>query len=224
MNRIKFKNIQWGVLIISLILFIIGIVALYSCTQSTDLDEMRKQLTWFIISIPIMIAFVLIDYKTISKATYIIYGIFIVLLIGVLFTPEVNGARSWFNIGNFSFQPGEFAKVFVIIFFSNIICKFQEKEKKEINKPWKLIVSLIFIAIPVMLIVVQPDIGTAAAFIVATIFILFVSGINKRYIIVSLLLIVILVPLAYMFVLPDHAKTRIDVFLNPELDPRGARI
>lgn len=222
MNKRNLKNTDWSILIISLVLFAIGIVALYSCTQATEFDEMKKQLIWFVISIPILIIFIVVDYNLISRASYIIYGICILLLIAVLFTPEINGARSWFNIGGFSLQPGEFAKVFVVIFFSTILCKFQEKGKKEINKPWKLIVALMSIVVPVIFIAIQPDIGTAAAFLIATIFILFVAGIDKKYIIVTCILIVILVPIIYMFVLPDHAKTRIDVFLNPNLDPRGS--
>lgn len=67
----------------------------------------------------------------------------------------------------------------------------------------------------------QPDYGTATAYIFALIFILFVAGIDKRYIIVSITLIAILVPLLYFFVLPEHAKARIDVYLDPNKDPRG---
>lgn len=67
----------------------------------------------------------------------------------------------------------------------------------------------------------QPDYGTATAYIFALIFMLFVAGIDKRYIIVSITLIVILVPLLYLFVLPEHAKARIDVYLDPNKDPRG---
>lgn len=67
----------------------------------------------------------------------------------------------------------------------------------------------------------QPDYGTATAYIFALIFILFVAGVDKRYIIVSITLVVILVPLLYLFVLPEHAKARIDVYLDPNKDPRG---
>lgn len=75
--------------------------------------------------------------------------------------------------------------------------------------------------VPLLLIIMQPDYGTATAYIFALIFILFVSGIDKRYIIVSIILVVILVPLLYLFVLPEHAKARIDVYLDPNKDPRG---
>ena len=94
--------------------------------------------------------------------------------------------------------------------------------RKEINKPLKLIVIFGIVAIPVILIILQPDYGTAMAYIFALSVILFVAGIKKRYIITTLLLIIIALPLLYFFVLPEHAKLRIDVYLNPYLDPRGA--
>ena len=75
---------------------------------------------------------------------------------------------------------------------------------------------------PVLLIIKQPDYGTALAFLVATVLILFSAGIKKRYIFTSIMVVLVAVPLLYFFVLPEHAKTRIDVFLNPNLDPRGA--
>lgn len=75
--------------------------------------------------------------------------------------------------------------------------------------------------VPLLLIIMQPDYGTATAYIFALIFILFVAGVDKRYIIVSITLVVILVPLLYLFVLPEHAKARIDVYLDPNKDPRG---
>ena len=76
--------------------------------------------------------------------------------------------------------------------------------------------------IPVLLIMKQPDYGTAAAFLTAIVFMLFVSGIDKKYIIAVCLLVAVAVPIVYKYVLPDHAVKRIQVFLNPELDPRGA--
>lgn len=174
------------------------------------------------VSIPILIIVVLIDYELIAKASPIIYTIFIALLIGVLFTDPINGARSWYDLGFFQFQPAEFAKIFVIIFLAFAITKVQERKRKEINKPWKLLLILLITAVPVALIIKQPDYGTAVAFIIATAFMLFAAGIGKRYIISAIAIVVIVVPLAYLYILPDHAKKRIDVYLNPDLDPRGS--
>lgn len=223
MNRkLCLKDIEWSILICVIVLITIGCIALYSATQNTDFDELRKQLIWLAISIPIMIAFILVDYELIVKSSPIIYGGLLISLVGVLFTKPINGARSWFVIGNISLQPAEFAKIFVILFLAYSISKVQSKGKKEISKFWKLCLCLLVVAVPVLLIIKQPDYGTAIAFVVATIFMLFVSGINKKYIIISIISIIIVVPLMYFFILPAHAKTRIDVYLNPDLDPRGS--
>ena len=85
-----------------------------------------------------------------------------------------------------------------------------------------LLILLAILGVPVLLIIKQPDYGTAIAFIMALIFMLFVAGIDKKYIIIAIAVVIVAVPLLYFFILPEHAKTRIDVFLNPNLDPRGA--
>ena len=164
----------------------------------------------------------MINYETLVKISPIMYGIFIILLIAVLFTKPVNGASSWFDIGSFSFQPGEFAKIFVILFLAFIINKMQQNNRNEINKITRILIVLAIMALPVILIIKQPDYGTAAAFLIATVLMLITAGIDKKYIIITSIIIVISVPLVYNFVLPEHAKQRIDIFLNPESDPRGA--
>lgn len=222
MKKRILKNMDWGILICSLALLAIGIVALISATQNTDFLEAKKQLQWFLISIPILVVVACIDYEIIAKVSPIFYGIFILLLIGVLFTEPINGARSWYDFGFFQFQPAEFDKIFFVIFLAYAIVKIQERRKDEINNPLKLLIVLGILLVPTLLIIKQPDYGTAVAFIIATAFMLFVAGINKRYIISTIAIVVILVPIAYMYILPDHAKKRIDVFLDPTLDPRGS--
>jgi rod shape determining protein RodA len=100
--------------------------------------------------------------------------------------------------------------------------KIQKNNKNNINKISRLLLLLSIIALPLVLIIMQPDYGTAMAFIVAICLMLFAAGIDKKYIIVAFLLVIIGIPLAYNFLLPEHAKTRIEVFLNPDIDPRGA--
>ncbi len=222
MKKKLLKNIEWGILICTILLIGIGMVALYSSTLESGFDELKKQVMWLLISIPIVIMIVFLDYELITNVSQIGYCIILILLVLVLFTTPVNGATSWFDIGPFSFQPAEFAKIFVILLLAKGIVKVQKQDKNDISKPLKLFLVLLIVAVPVLLIIKQPDYGTALAFLVATIFMLFVSGINKKYIIGAILSVVIIVPLLYFFVLPEHAKTRIDVFLNPNLDPRGA--
>ena len=222
MNKRILKNVDWSILICVFILITIGLIALYSATIDSNLQEFKKQCIWIAVSIPIMLVILFIDYNVIARISPYLYGLSIILLIAVLFTSAVNGATSWFNIGFFAFQPAELAKVFVIIFLSTVIVNIQKKSKDEINKPLKLATILSVVLLPILLIIMQPDYGTAIAYILSLILILFVAGIDKKYIIVSLILMAILIPLMYFFILPDHAKSRIDVYLNPNIDPRGA--
>ena len=221
MRKKMFKSIEWGIVICTVILLAIGLTALLSATQNSDYEEFKKQIMWIAISVPVTIAIIFIDYELLAKISPFIYGITIILLIAVLFTEPINGATSWFNIGPFSFQPAEFAKITVIMFLSTIMVRVQQRSKDEINRFLKLTMILGTVAIPTILIILQPDYGTAVAFLVALIFMLYVAGIDKKYIIVSALIAVILIPVAYFFILPEHAKARIDVYLNPNLDPRG---
>lgn len=221
MKKKLLKNTEWTVLIVSLLLFVIGLIALFSATQSTQYGEFKKQIQWFLVSIPFLVLAYWIDYNLIARFSTVIYLVMMGLLVGVLFTEPINGARSWYQFGeSASIQPSELAKVVVVLFISFLINKLQIRGRKQINKIWKLLIVLFFMAIPIGLIIIQPDYGTAMAYIFAMLFILFVSGIDKKYIIIACLLIGILVPVVYNR-LPEHALKRIEVFLNPESDPRG---
>ena len=222
MRKRIFKNMDYGLLLCVLVLLVIGLIALYSATQSSNYNEFKKQIIWLGISIPIMVIILFIDYETIAKMSPILYVLSIIALVAVLFTKPINGATSWFSIGEMSIQPAEFAKVILIITISHYISKLKNESQTRKSKIWGVIRIIVLSAIPIALIIKQPDYGTAVAFVIAIIMIIFVSGIKKRYIIAGILLIAILVPVAYIYLLPSHAKTRIDVFLNPNLDPRGA--
>ena len=222
MRKRELKNMEWGVLIVAIILTIIGMIALFSATQETEYDEFKKQIIWFIVSIIIMVIVMLTNYEILVKLSPVFYGIFIILLIAVLFTKPINGATSWFEIGSFSFQPSEFAKIAVILFLAFTISKIQSKYLEDINRPTRLLLILAIVGLPLLLIIKQPDYGTAMAFCIALAMILFTSGIDKKYIIGAIIIIGISIPIMYNFILPEHAKKRIDIFLNPESDPRGS--
>ena len=222
MNRQQLKNVEWPILICALVLTAIGMLALYSVSYNTEFSELQKQAIWFAISIFAMVVVALIDYEIIAKVSPIWYVFFCLLLLGVLFTTPIDGASRWFDLGPFAFQPAEFAKIFIVLFIAYTIFKIQENGMHKINKFRWLAVILLLTAIPVGLVIKEPDHGTAIAYLLTVVFMLFAAGIDKKYVITVLVLVVISVPLLYNFVLPDYAKTRIDVFLNPELDPRGS--
>ena len=180
MRKRELKNVEWSLVIVAIILCIIGLIALFSATQESDHDDFNKQCIWFGVSVVIMIIVMMIDYETLVKISPILYGIFILLLIAVLFTTPINGASSWFDIGAFSLQPGEFAKVFVILFLAFAINKIQERNKNDINKFTRILIIMAIVGLPVLLIIKQPDYGTAAAFIVATALMLITAGIDKK--------------------------------------------
>ena len=216
------KKMDYALIVIVCLLFLIGIVALYSPNGGIDGDtsEVTKQIIWFSIGVFGAICIIIVDYNIIGKLWIPLYIIILLLLIGVLFTTPINGATSWFNFGNVSLQPSEFAKIVLILGTAKVIEYFKKQEK--LNKPLSIIAILSFVLVPVALIIKQPDYGTAMVILVILVSMLFVAGIKWRYIICAILAVAILIPVAYLYVLPQHAKNRIDVFLNPQLDPRGA--
>ena len=95
MRKRELKNMEWGLLISAIILSIIGIIALFSATQETGYEEFQKQIIWVAVSLVAMVIVMLIDYEVLVKISPVFYGIFIILLIAVLFTEPINGASSW---------------------------------------------------------------------------------------------------------------------------------
>lgn len=121
MNKKRLKNTEWKILIYVIFLLIIGLIALYSASASNEFSEFNKQIIWIAIGIPLLFLMMFIDYKILARFSWIFYIISIILLVLVLFTEEINGASSWFNIGSFSMQPAEFAKIAVILFLASTI-------------------------------------------------------------------------------------------------------
>ena len=119
-----------------------------------------------------------------------------------------------------SLQPSEFAKIVLIITMARLIDMYQKKGN--LNKPHYILLLFLVIDLPVFLIIKQTDYGTAMVILATMAIMLFVGEIYWRYVICALLAVAIVIPITYTYVLPEHAKNRIDVFLNPELDPRGA--
>lgn len=142
------------------------------------------------------------------------------MLILVLYTEPIQGATSWFRIGTISIQPSEFTKLTLILALARSIEYF--KGKKKLNSPLSLLAIVLIAIVPILLVIKQPDYGTAMVMLAILIFMLFIGGIDYRYIIGGVIIFAVAMPLAYNYVLPEHAKSRIDVFLNPQMDPQGA--
>lgn len=113
-------------------------------------------------------------------------------------------------------------KIAYILLLAKYIEYVATKGKDAINKWYYIAIALGIFALPVILIMLQPDLGTALVFASITFFMLFKSGISYKYIIALILVLIITVPLLYFFVLGDYQQARIQVFLNPEQEPLGA--
>ena len=217
-----FKNLDYIILIIVFVFVAISVVALKSASQGAGEVEVKytKQIMWFVIGLFFVFGLSFFDYKDLKKLIPPAYIFILLLLLLVLKTTPINGATSWFRIGSASLQPSEFFKIVLILSIASFIDFASEKEG--INKIYNLLLSGLILAIPILLIIKQPDYGTAIVGIFIFAVMIFSAGLSYKYIVPALVLIIIAVPILYNFVLPTHAKNRIDVFLNPNLDPRGA--
>lgn len=216
------KNTDYIILTIVLILFIIGVLGIYSAGHNTTTDNTQyiKQLIWFGVMVIVMVVIWAIDYNVFDIAGYVIYFISLIFLVAVLFTSSLMGAKSWFNLGSFLYQPSEIMKIAYILVFSKILTAFNDENKK--NKWMKIILASLCFLIPFGLILLQPDFGTDVTFLFITIFILFANGLKYRYVFIGLAATAILVPIIYLFLLSPYQKERIQVFLDPSRDALGS--
>ena len=93
MNKRLLKKLDFGIIICVILLLLIGLVSLYSASESTDFEEFKKQCIWIVISIPVLILTFFIDYNTLAKLYKILYALLIILLIAVFFTSAVNRGK-----------------------------------------------------------------------------------------------------------------------------------
>ena len=214
---------DWGLLILTLLISTVGLVVLYSAVTAGGVGEthvlFKKQVVWMGAGFTIMFASLLVHYKYLDKASVAIYGVCVVLLVMVLlFGKHVGGSRRWLALGPFTMQPSELMKVSLIIMISSVysgIVTEQGLGFRDLVKP------LLVLALPFILIVKQPDLGTALLlFFFVACLTLFVR-VQKRVFLVCSVLGVTAVPLVW-FVLKDYQKARILTFLNPDRDPLGA--
>lgn len=218
------KNTDYLIYIFCMILVVIGVIGIYSAGMNTESSntEYLKQIMWVGISLVAMVVVWFLDYNITSVIGIILYPIILVLLVLVLFTTEINGASSWFNIGSVQIQPSEFMKIAYILTLAKYLEYISKKGKDSINKITYLALALLICVVPLALIMLQPDFGTAIVFLSITFFMLFKAKISYKYILCLFLIILIIAPLVYFFVLSDYQKDRILVFLNPEKEPLGA--
>jgi len=199
----------------------VGCLLLYSATYFTDpgLSIFHRQLLWIAIGIGLMALFMFVDYHVFFDIAPILYGIGNVMLLYLLLWGRVTAhVRSWIHIGAFQFQPAEFMKVFTALMLARF---FDSNDRAYLNFR-SFVIAMAIIALPVGLIFVQPDLGTAASFAPLVGVAMFFGGIRWRVWATMLLAIFVIVPIAYFKVLKPYQRERVMIFLNPERDPLGS--
>ena len=215
------KNMDFWLMGLVLAASVFGIVMISSAGGENGTRYIIVQSVALLLGVAGICAMMVLDYEYLSRISRYLAGAALLLLILVLI-PGIgrveNGARSWFKLGPLSFQPAEIAKVVFIIVFA----KQLSDNEGEINRIGVLAKLLAYAAVPILLILIQNDLGTAMVFIFMAAVMLFAAGLGVRYIIGGVAALAAFCPLAWFFLLQDYQKNRILTVFNPEMDPSGA--
>lgn len=220
-------NIDWIVVVIYLIFVFFGWINIYASVYSEehtgilDLSQRYgKQIIWIIAALLIAVMIILIDSRFYIFFSYILYitigvSLVLVLLVG----KEVNGARSWFEIGGFSLQPAEFAKFATVLALARYLSK--EGISPAVFKT--LIISLLIIFSPALLIALQPDLGTTLI-LFSLVLVLFREGLSPYLFIIGVLAVILFIATLLVDSIYIYGMLVIAAFIFHLIMGRGARI
>lgn len=215
--------------ITALLLSVVGVLMIYSATRfsmpdgATDpMHYFRRQGLWLIASITAFVIIQFINYKKIQRFWWIFLVLLVVFLGSVLiFGYEVSGSKSWIDLGFSSIQPSEFSKVLMVITTSAILAKWPREKIYRVGFK-KVIISLLIAVVSIILVVLEPDYGTALIFFVTYMGILFLSGANMFY-----FFGILAASIGGFFaatqtgLIKQYQLDRILVFLKPEIQKQG---
>ncbi len=218
-NFIKLKNLNWLFIFLVSFLSFVGLIMIYSATIGEESKIFISHIYKILFGFFLMILVSLIDLEFWKRNAYFFYLIGLILLILVFFYGYLGkGARRWINFLGYNFQPSEIMKIFLIITLAKF---FDEKKIREPRDYLFLILPIILVTIPFVLILIQPDLGTAMLILFVSIVIFFMSGINWKFFFFSGLCTIIITPYLWGG-LKVYQKKRILTLFNPESDPLGS--
>jgi rod shape determining protein RodA len=220
-ERRLYHHIDWALLIAILSLCTLGVVMIYSTTSDPTRGVSKLYVTQLYaigLGLVAMIITMTVDYRTFADKSHIIFAILIALLAYVLFKGVVQmGARRWIGLGGFNLQPSEFAKIGVAL----VLAKFFGDNRGSPG-PIDLLVGGILTAIPLLLIVKEPDLGTAVTLLPVFLAVAYLAGMRMRILGIIALCGLLASPVAWKFAMKDYQKQRISTFLDPSQDAKGA--
>lgn len=218
----RFHLLDKSALFVTILLSLLGIVFIRSATTGTIHEGLwLKQVVWMVAGLVFYFAMSRWDYKMLVTHANWFYIAGIVSLGLVLFMDPINGARSWFKLPGFSLQPSEFVKIVTVLVVTKYFSRFHERN----SSFWEFVVSSILIGIPFMLIIVQPDLGTALVYLPFFLIPNFLIGKKESiYVCVTggvILLVLVLAVIHkphWVFFLKDYQKDRIVSYVYPDRD------
>lgn len=225
MRSAEWRHFDFVLLGATVALMAIGIALIYSATLASAAFEqdwwdsfLAHQIIYAAAGIGLMLLVAFTDYSIFANFSHLIYALIISSLILVYAIGRVSfGAQRWIDLGVFDFQPSELAKVLLVI----VVAKFLADRQEELKRLPYLLLSLLYVAIPMVFVYIQPDLGTAIVLAVSWLAMVLLAGARIRHLILMALIGVLLLPVVWLS-LHGYMRERVFVFFDPARDPLGA--
>jgi len=213
-------NIDWVLVGACLILSAIGVATILSATHAgRGVGLELKQVYWILLGILALVVSVTLDYRRLTDRALILYVFIVVALVYVLLLgPRIQGTRRWILMGPIQFQPSEFAKLVAAL----LLAKVFAESKRDTLGVREILGPGMTIAVLVLLIAAEPDLGTAFCLLPPFLAVAFLGGLRPKAIAAIAGVLIVFGGLGWQFALKDYQKNRIYTFLDPSLDPKGA--
>ncbi len=199
----------------------IGALSLFSLREVSSFPFLERQLIWTGVGLIFLGGASLIDFRLFRTQSYAVLFFYLVTLLLLLFVAiadfKIRGVSAWVKIGNIFVQPVEPAKLVLVI----LLAKFFSRRHIEIYRIQHLVVSGIYVVVPALLVLLQPDLGSALVLVAIWVAVVVFSGMKLRHFIALILLMALAGFAAWGFLLAPYQKARLSTFLNPYSDPRG---
>jgi rod shape determining protein RodA len=206
-----FHRIPWSIPLAIAGLMAIGLLGLARCEDFGDGGRhyLRQQMLWAVPGLLAILAATLPSYRRLSNWSYALFGVAVVMLVAVYLFRPVNGAHRWIRVGRIGFQPSEFAKLALVLALARHLM-----HRENYRHLRGLLVPLVLTALPALLVLKEPDLGTASIFLPVMIVMLFVAGARRGDLLCVVLAGLALLPLFWTQMSP-YQKSRVKVLLNP---------
>ncbi|MBI4363499.1 MAG: rod shape-determining protein RodA, partial [Candidatus Doudnabacteria bacterium] len=200
-------------------LLLLGLLMIYSTTLEAGSGLMLRQVIFATIGLAALFALAFYDYRNLKKTTAWLYSAIVLALIYVyFFSTAIRGSSRWIDLGFFQLQPAEFAKLFMVV----IMAKFLDKSGEKLKSFHYVLLSAVYVGIPALLILIEPDLGSSVVIVGTWLAMLFFSPMKKKQIMILIGILIVMLALAWNFALHDYQKQRVFTFLNPQTDPAGS--